>query len=1068
MSELDDLLNEMLAESEAAINGQSTISPSANKSITFQEDQILNDGNNNGMAMAEKRKSRLSQHHQNEGGFDYLDTLLNDMSDESIRNSIKTDNSRIKSLRLTTTFDLESTLKDLEETFMKDSAIQNKRKPSAYLSKNLSPPPSQQPTISPPPAAPSVTTPPPPVSISSSEPISSETISAEASLQQEPISSPEQQSVDLSISTGPVLKRVSSERAIILTKEAIDTADLLDEMIESFGGVSEQLPPPPSHLVTPTPSAPVRPVSTRNIKSPNSTLTMTRPASKLGAPVDIQVSSPKEPTPIPTLSSSPPPVSPISQQQNSDQLLEDMINHFKENSTMIRQNPSNMNIDPNAPKLGYISQQHYPLTQEEQVLSAKVKVNQTPDEDIVSRILGDNDIDENGLSKSNDDQEQPHPHQDKSWYIKSQPTDVIGSGNNGTTQRGGIHKEKRIVVKNWNFITPQATPILFNEIEQLISIKHPNILPLIGASFDNNNFQTCSEYITGSNLDIAIKNLDERNELQLIIRLSEEIANAMAFLHSFNIVHRSLHPKNILLNSDLKVYIKDYGFTSLKDETLKKKLMTPLKNQILHSQYLAPELFNVLNGGKGGYDTKVDVFSFGVILWEMFARETKLSDLKSNTVNGYTHYLRPTHPNCPFAIEKLIRLCLSTDPNVRPSFITILKVLRQPLHTILKFIKPTQEEQPSQFISSSDQFEQENAQYEIEQKIKNGFIPKPTKATNPSLDQEKREKIQKISNVVKGLIEEPTLMNLNKASQTIDALCKNTENIDYLIDTDFIPLIFQLMDQPYDETQLACLRQFSIIAENNKDIHDIFRNLLGINLLIGTIASHNENIAFSSLRLLTLLLHKEENRIDFLNKGGLSTMINLLAHHNEMLRLQNVWCLSILLDSIPAQNELVQLGGVNPLIDMFVHSENSGFDLRVGTALARVISFKNVQDQINSGTYRERLVNKYVSLLGNGEYQQLRMIALEALACLVSFKDNQNILIENDIVTLLEEHLDLNSIEAPPQMTALKIILLLSVNPNHIPYLKSSKLRFSLEQLLNSPHPAIQKASEKILLFISN
>ncbi|KAK5583889.1 hypothetical protein RB653_005493 [Dictyostelium firmibasis] len=1177
MSELDDLLNEMLAESEAALNGQSTINLNINNNnnnninnnnnnnnsttkISFQE-QMPNgsDGNNattssssstTQQTIAEKRKSRLSQHpnNLNEGGFDYLDTLLNDMSDESIRNSIKTDNSRIKSLRLTSTFDLESTLKDLEETFMKDSSIQNKRKPSSYLSKNLSPPsnPSNNNNSAfsplpqtddttvlvklPPPV--SISLPPPPTptteELSPLPPPPTEELSLppppsqqEQPQPQEPNSITEEQQeqilTDGNVKNGnPILKRVSSERAIILTKEAIDAADLLDEMIESFGGIPESNSisnnSAPKEIKTTSIPTPIVTPSTNNTttsttvnklnasKSPNGTLT-TRPAAKLGAPVDIQVSSPKAPTPIPTLSSPSPPISsPVSPStfKDSDQLLDDMISHFKDsNSTLLT---SSSNLDPSAPKVVYSSQQFYPLSVEEQSLQSKVKVQLTPDEQIIQKILGDNDLDDNDLddNKNNDkpsldrssnelqQQQQLIEQQqsDKPWYIKPQPSDIIGSGNNGITQRAGIHKDKRIVMKQWNFITSQATPMLFNEIEHLVAIKHPNILPLVGASFDNQTFTTFTEYITGSNLDIVIKNLDEKNELQLILRLSEEIASAMSFLHSFNIVHRSLHPKNILLNSDLKIYIKDYGFTLLKDETLKKKLMSmQLKNQLLHTQYLAPELFNVLSGSKGGYDTKVDVFSFGVLLWEMFARDIKLSDLKSNTVNGYTHYLRPPLPNCPFTIEKLIKLCLSTDPSVRPTFTTILKVLRQPLHTIQRFNKPPsqqqeqqqEQQQQQQLTSSTSSISTQDSnvsQEQVEEKIKSEMnnLINPNKRYNESLDPEKRAKIQKIANVVKELISQPTLLNLHRACQTIEQLCKNVENIEYLLETDFIPLIFQLMDQPYDEIQLSCLKQFSTLIEHNEEIMHLFRNLLGINILMETLNTQKENILFITLRLLSQLSNgpeREENREQILIKGGIPLLINLLSHQNELIRLQILWCLTLLLESNSIQVEFVKLGGVNQLLDMMVHSVNSGFDLRVASALARVISLKSVQDQINLGHYRERVLKKYLSLLADTQFEALRMLGLEAIACLVSNKDSQFILTDSNIVDLLLTYLDPNSTSMAPQMTALKIILVLSVNQIHIPYLKSSNIIEPLQYLKTSPHPSIQKAVEKILMLVS-
>ncbi|KAF2074022.1 hypothetical protein CYY_004673 [Polysphondylium violaceum] len=1107
MSELDDLLMEMLAESEASKNQSAS-------TRAQQQQQQTNSNAASSNSNVDKRKSRLSQHPQqdsnnnsggngsnsnsnnnngNEGGFDYLDTLLNDMSDESIRNSIKPDNTRIKSLRLTSTFDLESTLKDLEETFMKDSNVQNKRKPSTYINRPLSPPPGTgnsnnsnsgrplsnhnlpPPPLSPPPndnicAVVDIELPPPPPPITSTASTTTTTTLTAAAVVDE-----EEEEEEVNDNEKPKLKRVSSERAVILTKEAIDAADLLDQMIESFG--VPETPPKKSNSNSNSNSNKQQQESnldqlninlTKLTKSPNSTI---RPASKLNAPVDIQVSSPKAPTPIPTLSS--PPISPNS--QNSDQLLDEMITLFKESNSNIKY-ASQQQIDAGhvVPKTSYLSQQHYPLSVEEQQIQTKVKPLPV-DEEIIEKILGDQDIDNNGMVQSINSESSSTSSSlssssnnvisndilEKAWYIKpviSESDKIIGSGNHGTTSRAGVHKEKRIVSKSWTFVTPQATPILFNEIEHLMTVKHPNLLPLVGASFDN-NFTTFTEYVTGNNLDLVIKNLDEKNELQLIVRLAEEIASAMAFLHSLNIVHRSLHPKNILLNSDLKVYIKDFGFTLFKDETLKKKFSTPLKSQIVHSQYLAPELYNVLlGGGRGGYDTKVDVFSFGVLLWEMFARDIKLSDLKSTMVNGYTHYSRPTLDNCPFTIEKLIRLCISTDPNVRPSFSTILKILRQPLHTLQRFNKPEQAQQQSSFNNTNVDSQLETV----------SALANTANTNNSNLDPVKREKLSRIYQACKDLMDTSTLVNLTKAAQTIEAICKNEENHPFIVDLNFIPLILQLLENRFEDIQLICLKSLTLIIEN-VEIATVFRNLLGVNILIELLSNRSENLLFASLRLLAQYCqHSDAHRVESMNKGAITILINQLTHHNEAIKLQVIWCISLMLESTLVQEEFIKLNGVDILVDMFVYSTNNGFDLRVASALSKLTPLKQIQDQLNNGHYRERILKKYIQLLADVNFETLRLLGLESIASLISLKDNQDIVVAENIVPFLFEYLDVNTTNLPPQMTALKIILVLAVNSQHISYLKENQeLLPIMVSLKDSPHPSIQKASEKVISLMS-
>ncbi|KYQ92022.1 armadillo repeat-containing protein [Tieghemostelium lacteum] len=1061
--ELDDLLNEMLMESELSTQQQQQQQQKPIKNVTIQPEQIQSNNssnnnnfvspqqqsNNNGNSnYIDKRKSRLSQHQDAiGGGFDILDSLLNDVSNESIRNSIKQDNSRIKSLRLTSTYDLETTLKDLEETFSNPPQTQlHKRKPSAFLSKlSTTQTPPQPPNTKPsatvkqpeqqPQQAEEFKLPPPPPPI------------AKLSNQVQNISNKDLSQLGGSAGSSQMKKfQVSetTEMAHILTKDAIDAADLLDQMIESFGG----LPPTPPSITpvnqtsTNVTSGKENPISPRPINGSSTVRGM-----KLGQAVDLQVTpSPKAPTPIPTLSS--PPIHPISAQVNSDQLLDDMIQQFKESTSSIPKSNLSTAVRP------VFNQQSYTISPEEQQQQhsglIQNKNAHNVDEDLVSKILGDNDIEDSNGQQVKGQSFENINLSDKSWYIKvpnlsdQEKNNTLGSGNNGQTKRAGVYKEKRIVCKSWDFITPQATPQLFHEIEQLIAIKHPNIIPLVGASFDQ-HFLTFSEYITANNLDLVLRNLDEQTELQTIVRLGEEIAAAMAFLHSFNIVHRSLHPKNILLNSDLKVSIKDYGFTSLKDETLRKKLLSPLSNQIKHHQYLAPELYNVVLGGKGGYDQKVDVFSFGVLLWEMFARDLKLSDLKSNTINGYTHYLRPSLSNCPFTLEKLIRLCISTDPSVRPSFQTILKILRQPLHTLQRYQKPTNStsngDSQQQTVDSKAQLQEYN---------------------------EKRDKIIRLHGICKNLVDQPLLSNLSKAASTIESICKNTDYHQFILELDFIPLIFTIMENLYEDIQILCLKIFNLLITedpSSEPIQDNFRNLLGINVLMQSLTSKNETIIFQALRILATLSHKEESRLEILSKNGVHLLIPMVSNQNESIKMQVIWNLSLLLESQQCQDEFVRLGGVQLLVDMFVFSKNNGFDLRLASALSKVLPIKACQEIINTGPYRERVMKKYIQLLGDIDFETLRMLGLEAIACLVGDKENQNLLINDDVITLFSEYLQLDARnDVAPQMTAIKILLTLAIDHQNIPYLTSkSYIIPSLEILLQSPHPSIQKASEKLL-----
>jgi len=108
-------------------------------------------------------------------------------------------------------------------------------------------------------------------------------------------------------------------------------------------------------------------------------------------------------------------------------------------------------------------------------------------------------------------------------------------------------------------------------------------------------------------------------------------------------------------------------------------------------RWMAPE---VVRNEK--YDEKVDVYSFGVILWEMMSTDVPFSNLTDmqaamNTSNG----MRPVVPNSiPEPVKQLIKDCWLQEPHLRPSFTEILARLKN-IQDMGKEIGPAPGAQPA-------------------------------------------------------------------------------------------------------------------------------------------------------------------------------------------------------------------------------------------------------------------------------------------------------------------------------------------------------------------------------------
>jgi serine/threonine protein kinase len=139
----------------------------------------------------------------------------------------------------------------------------------------------------------------------------------------------------------------------------------------------------------------------------------------------------------------------------------------------------------------------------------------------------------------------------------------------------------------------------------------------------------------------------------------------MKHIHSKGIIHRDLKPENILLDSEGRVRIADFGCSRLFEPGITlSSAGTPL--------YMAPEIIG------GHYDGKVDVYSFGLILYEIIVEDGLFSSpsdklrLFLDLQNGW----RPDIPEGVMQVSKdLITRCWDQRSSHRPTFEEIWKIL---------------------------------------------------------------------------------------------------------------------------------------------------------------------------------------------------------------------------------------------------------------------------------------------------------------------------------------------------------------------------------------------------------
>ncbi|GBG74265.1 hypothetical protein CBR_g18676 [Chara braunii] len=225
-----------------------------------------------------------------------------------------------------------------------------------------------------------------------------------------------------------------------------------------------------------------------------------------------------------------------------------------------------------------------------------------------------------------------------------------------------------VVVKKWfdPSMGEEAMQDFRAEMMTLSELRHPHIVLLLGACTRPPDLCLVLEYVPHTLHYILHKSnivLDRKR----IISLAIDLTKAMLYLHAQRppLIHRDLKPANLLVDRQWRVKLCDFGLAST--HPIKKGAGTPA--------YMARELL----AGKP-YNERVDVYSFGIVLWEMMAREVPFDGLDYADIckKVVEEKKRPPIPlSCSRAIANLIRDCWHDDPAERPTFNQIAVRLRE-------------------------------------------------------------------------------------------------------------------------------------------------------------------------------------------------------------------------------------------------------------------------------------------------------------------------------------------------------------------------------------------------------
>lgn len=209
-----------------------------------------------------------------------------------------------------------------------------------------------------------------------------------------------------------------------------------------------------------------------------------------------------------------------------------------------------------------------------------------------------------------------------------------------------------------------------NEFEFLCSLHHPCICDSIGVNksdvvqSDNDN-DTSTISLFFEFCPYSLKSLLEKKMIDntMKTKIVIEIAHAMLFIHNNGLIYRDLTVDNVMLNSIFEVKIINLGFSQICEHL---SGISPI-DYVDSKVFLSPEII-----GKKEYDSKTDVYSFGVLVYYIFCEKPPKieKDEKKIVFND------PSKSISDFCCH-LISKCLSSDPNERPTFKEILEDIKK-------------------------------------------------------------------------------------------------------------------------------------------------------------------------------------------------------------------------------------------------------------------------------------------------------------------------------------------------------------------------------------------------------
>ncbi|CAG9833730.1 unnamed protein product [Diabrotica balteata] len=248
--------------------------------------------------------------------------------------------------------------------------------------------------------------------------------------------------------------------------------------------------------------------------------------------------------------------------------------------------------------------------------------------------------------------------------------DKIGKGNFGDVYKAQLKNNNSIVaVKTCRVTLPEEHKKKFLQEGRILKqYDHPNIVKLIGICVQKQPIMIVMELVPGGSLLTFLRKKATLLVEGQLMKMCLDTASGMRYLESKNCIHRDLAARNCLVGYNNVVKISDFGMSREEEEYIVSDGMKqiPIK-------WTAPEALNF-----GKYTSLCDIWSYGVLCWEIFSKGgTPYSGMSNSKAREKidTGYRMPAPDNTPDEMYRLMLRCWEYKPENRPNFEQVYSVV---------------------------------------------------------------------------------------------------------------------------------------------------------------------------------------------------------------------------------------------------------------------------------------------------------------------------------------------------------------------------------------------------------